>query len=161
MAKPKLLVLDKKVRKKLEELERNEKNKKQWLRYKAILLCTEMPRKEVIKMFRIHYDTLKLWIKNFNLYGIEGLKIKPKPGRTPLLDKEKKEQIVKIIKENREGWTTEEIRELIEKVGGITYTKRHIYRLSHKWGLSLQVPRPSHVARKEKEVKAFKKTLRK
>lgn len=158
MAKPKLLVLDRRTNAILQELERKETNKKQWMKYKAILLCTEMPRGEVTRIFGIHYDTLKLWIMRFRKEGIEGLKIKPKSGRTPLLKKEKKKQIIRTIKEDRCGKTTIEIKDLIETVGEVTYTKRHIYRLAHKWGLSLQVPRPSHVAKREEEVRDFKKT---
>ena len=63
---------------------------------------------------------------------------------------------------NKQGWTTKQVEEMIIKKGGVKYHYTHVYRLLHKWGFKLKVPRKRHIntASKEEEKEAFKKGIK-
>jgi putative transposase len=66
--------------------------------------------------------------------GIEGLKDKPKCGRTSHLPSEIVHKIrKKLIIESKQGWSTKQVNDMIVEESGIQYDYTHIYRLLHKW----------------------------
>ena len=100
------------------------------------------------------------WLKRYDEEGIEGLKDRPKSGRSPELSEEISCQIRKELKESNQGWTTKQVDELIVKKSGIKYHYTHIYRILRKWGFKQKVPRKVHVNTASKEEKDnFKKRL--
>ena len=63
--------------------------------------------------------------------------------------------------ESKQGWTTEQVNDLIVHESGIHYHYTHVYRLLYKWGFKQKVPRKVHVNTASKEEKIqFKKEPR-
>jgi putative transposase len=103
------------------------------------------------------------WLDRYNKEGLEGLKDKPKSGRTPRLPSEIVRKIRKKLTEsNRQGWSTKQVNDIIVQESGIQYHYTHIYRLLHKWGFKQKIPRKVHVnTASEEEKEQFKKEHRK
>ena len=98
------------------------------------------------------------WLKRYDKEGVEGLKDRPKIGRSPELSEGIGYQIRKELKESSQGWTTKQVEELIVERSGIKYHYTHIYRILRKWGFKQKVPRKVHVNTASKEEKDdFKK----
>jgi putative transposase len=101
------------------------------------------------------------WLDRYNKGGIEGLKDKPRCGRTPHLPSEIAIKISKKLTESKQGWSTKQVNDMIVQESGIQYHYTHIYRLLHKWGFKHKVPRKVHVnSASEQEKGQFKKEHR-
>lgn len=101
------------------------------------------------------------WLDRYNKGGIEGLKDKPRCGRTPHLPSEIAIKISKKLIESKQGWSTKQVNDIIVEESGIQYHYTHIYRLLHKWGFKQKVPRKVHVnSASEQEKGQFKKEHR-
>lgn len=101
------------------------------------------------------------WLDRYNKGGIEGLKDKPRCGRTPHLPSEIAIKIRKKLIESKQGWSTKQVNDIIVGESGIQYHYTHIYRLLHKWGFKQKVPRKVHVnSASEEEKGQFKKEHR-
>lgn len=101
------------------------------------------------------------WLDRYNKGGIEGLKDKPRCGRTPHLPSEIAIKIRKKLIESKQGWSTKQVNDIIVEESGIQYHYTHIYRLLHKWGFKQKVPRKVHVnSASEEEKGQFKKEHR-
>ena len=99
------------------------------------------------------------WLERFLKEGLNGLKDRPRSGRPSKLRSEVVMRIRGKLSEGKQGWTTRQVQEVIAKMGGgVTYHYTHIYRLLHRWGFKLKVPRRRHINTASKEEKmAFKK----
>jgi len=98
------------------------------------------------------------WLERFSKEGLNGLKDRPRSGRPSKLRAEVVMKIRGRLSESKQGWTTRQVQELIAKMGGVTYHYTHIYRLLHRWGFKLKVPRRRHINTASKmEKMAFKK----
>jgi putative transposase len=106
------------------------------------------------------------WLDRFDdKDGIEGLREKPsRSGRPSKLSSGIMHQIRKELSDSsKQGWTTKQVEEMIIKKCGVKYHHyTHVYRLLHKWGFKLKVPRKRHIntASKEEEKEAFKKEIK-
>jgi transposase len=102
------------------------------------------------------------WLKRFDKSGLDGLKDLPRSGRPPEVPEEKFAQIRRELSEKPSGWKAKEIMNIIHEKAGVRYHEVHVYRLLHKWGFKLKVPRKRFVSVASKEQKRqFKKMLRK
>jgi putative transposase len=102
------------------------------------------------------------WLDRYNKEGIDGLRDKPKSGRIPQVSLEVITRIRKRLTESKQGWTTQQVNDLITRESGIQYHYTHVYRLLHRWGFKQKVPRKVHVNTASQEEKdRFKKELRK
>ena len=83
----------------------------------------------------------------------------PKSGRPTELPKEIVLKIRKKLSENKHGWNTKQVNDIIiVKEGRVQYHYTHVCRLLHKWGFKQKVPRKVHVnTASKKEKDAFKK----
>jgi len=99
------------------------------------------------------------WLERFLKEGLNGLRDRPRSGRPSKLRSEVAMKIRGKLSEGKQGWTTRQVQEVIAKMGGgVTYHYTHIYRLLHRWGFKLKVPRRRHINTASKEEKmAFKK----
>ena len=101
------------------------------------------------------------WLARYDNDGVDGLKDKPKTGRPTKLSEEISLKIRKILIESKQGWTTKQVEDMIVKEGEVKYHYTHVYRLLHRWGFKLKVPRKVHINTTSKEEKeAFKKEHR-
>lgn len=90
----------KKQIKKLEEARKHTKNKKEDLRFKAIILKLKgFKVKEIIEKLDIGKTTLFTWFDNYKENSIEGLKNKKRPGNHRNLTFEEEEEFLKQFEE--------------------------------------------------------------
>ena len=101
------------------------------------------------------------WLARYSKEGIDGLANRPKSGRPSKLPEEVAIRIRKKLKERKQGWTTQQVNEMIVKEGKVHFHQIYIYSLLHRWGFKLKVPRKVHVNTASKEEKKqFKKEQR-
>jgi putative transposase len=73
------------------------------------------------------------WLARYDNEGVDGLRNRPKSGRSPQISLKVVLKIRKRLTESRQGWTTKQVNDIIVQEGGIKYHYVHIYRLLHKW----------------------------
>jgi transposase len=101
------------------------------------------------------------WLRRYHEEGMDGLKDRLKSGRPSELSNEVSLRIRRNLKESKQGWTTKQINDMIIRESGKSYHYTYIYKILHKWGFKLKVPRKVHVNTASKEEKdAFKKELK-
>jgi putative transposase len=101
------------------------------------------------------------WLGRYREEGVEGLRDKPRDGRPPKLSGEVQEEIKRELHSRKQGWTTEQVTQLIEEKGHVRYHFTHVYRLMHRWGFKEKVPQRRHVNTASIEEKEdFKKRTR-
>ena len=102
------------------------------------------------------------WLRRYHEEGMDGLKDRHKSGRPSELSNEVSLKIRRNLKEeSKQGWTTKQVNDMIIRESGKSYHYTHIYKILHKWGFKLKVPRKVHVNTASKEEKdAFKKELK-
>lgn len=102
------------------------------------------------------------WLARYHKEGIDGLSNKPKSGRPSKLPEGIAIRIRKKLMERKQGWTTQQVHEMIVKEGKVRYHQIYTYSILHRWGFKLKVPRRVHVnTASDKEKKQFKKEHRK
>ena len=74
------------------------------------------------------------WLARYRKEGINGLENRPKSGRPSKLSKEVAVKVRRKLKERKQGWTTQQVNEMIVKEGNVHYHQIYIYTLLHKWG---------------------------
>lgn len=98
------------------------------------------------------------WLVRYSKEGIDGLENRSKSGRPSKLPEEVAIRIRKKLKERKQGWTTQQVNEMIIKEGDVHYHQIYIYSLLHRWGFKQKVPRKVHVnTASNEEKKQFKK----
>ena len=101
------------------------------------------------------------WLARYHKEGIDGLEDRSKSGRPSKLPTMVAIRIRKKLRERRQGWTTQQVHEMIVKEGDVRYHQIYIYSLLHRWGFRQKVPRRVHVNTASiKEKKQFKKEQR-
>lgn len=97
--------------------------------------------------------------------GITGKESIKQSGRPAMLTLKQRKALVKILEKgparNESGlWTTKEVKEVIRKKFGVTYTNQHTWELLKAGGFSIQRPRQRHYkAASKQQIAAFKKRL--
>ena|ERR1022692_1822900 len=86
-----------------------------------------------------------LWLARYREEGVDGLKDKPRSGRPPKLTEEVQMEIRREISSRKQGWTTDQVSQLIAEKGKVKYHFTHVYRLMHRWGFKEKVPQRRHV----------------
>jgi transposase len=101
------------------------------------------------------------WLRRYHEEGMDGLKDRHKSGRPSEISNEISLRIRRNLKESKQGWTTKQVNDMIIRESGKSYHYTHIYKILHKWGFKLKVPRKVHVNTASKEEKEeFKKELK-
>jgi transposase len=133
----------------IEEIEKLLKNKEDYrvaLKLVCILLVAKGSSSHKAKELNLYsHNQICQFVKRYNIFGIEGLKNKPKAGRKPLLTTEQLAELKRIVlKENPEQhgfnsatWTAPILVKLVENKCNVTYSDDNIYIiLKNKLGLS-------------------------
>jgi transposase len=98
------------------------------------------------------------WLARFHKEGVDGLDDKERSGRPPKISSQAVIKIRSRLAGSKQGWTTEQVKEIIAKEGKVQYHFTHVYRLMHRWGFKEKVPRKRHVnTASDAEKKEFKK----
>ena len=85
------------------------------------------------------------WLERYRDKGVDGLKDKPRSGRPSKLSQQVQFEIKRELSSRKQGWTTDQVTQLIAERGKIKYDFTHIYRLMHRWGFKEKVPMRRHV----------------
>jgi putative transposase len=97
------------------------------------------------------------WLDEWNEKGLEGLKPSYGGGRPSELSEEQKEEL-KAILEERNDWTTKEVRELIKEKFGVEYSIRHVSRILRSLGAKYTKPYQYDYRKPENAREELKKT---
>ena len=106
------------------------------------------------------------WVARYNTNAPDGLADRPKSGRPPLLTDLQIEQLRQRIDagpQPEDGVCTlrgPEIRAIIAREFGVTYTQPAVYFLLHRLGYACLDPRPRHLKADPKAQEEFKKNRR-
>ena len=103
-----------------------------------------IPARVAKELHRSRFWT-SFWLRRYREGGVEGLNDKPREGRPPKLSKEVQMEIKKEISSRGQGWTTDQVTQLIAEKGKVKYHFTHVYRLMHKWGFKEKVPQRRHI----------------
>lgn len=90
----------------------------------------------------------------------------PRSGRPTKLSEEKLEVIYSKLRheeevENKSGFSTKKVSEILHETIGTRYSMRHVRRILKKMNIGLITPHVSHIHRDEKKIKKFKVELKK
>lgn len=106
------------------------------------------------------------WQQSFRSQGKKGLRVKPSPGRTPLLDQRQRTQLSGLLLRGpmevgyeTNLWTLRRIAEVIHREFGIRYTIPNVWRLMRAMGWSCQKPTKRDRERNEKAIRYWKQDV--
>lgn len=104
------------------------------------------------------------WLKRAEQEGgPTALYARPPKGATPRLSAQQLEELPALLKQGAQAfgfrgevWTRERVAAVIERMFGVRYHDRHVGRILHKMGWSVQKPVRVAVQRDEAKVQAWK-----
>lgn len=138
--------------------------------YKAkIRLLVALKRKEgqsmdeIASQLEMKRITVNLTLHRFQERGIPAKNDEKRSGRPQELSRPQLKNLRKqLLKGPRKGqnplWTTKMVMGYVEQRYAKKYTVRHMRRLLHQLGFSIQKPRPRHYMADVKQQEHFKKT---
>ena len=121
----------------------------EYIRFQAVKAVREGHTvREVARIFGVHRSRVHEWVKLARGQGMEALKAKPVPGNPPKLDDQQQKVLtlwVCVFTPLAFGfdstrWTTEIIKELIEKEFSIHMSRSAVGRLLHRLEITPQRP---------------------
>jgi transposase len=103
------------------------------------------------------------WQRAFRKEGKRGLRVKPSPGRTPLLHKRQRERLVRLLLQgpmeagySTHLWTLRRIGDLIHREFGVRYTIPSVWKVMRSMGWSCQRPTKRDRERNEQAIGYWK-----
>jgi len=103
--------------------------------------------REVARLVGASPSSVQRWKEAINTGGMEALKAKPHPGRTPRLSSRQKERLRKILLKgplaagySTDLWTCPRVAEVIERYFGASYHHGHVWYILRSLGWSCQRP---------------------
>jgi transposase len=129
-----------------------------------IMLLVGSTREQVMKTVELTDDAIRKIIRAFNLYGVDGLIARKRPGRAPLISGEQKEEIFEDFEEpgraQRTFWTATAFHGHIAQKYQVECSYETVRRLLHEKGYVLKVPQPWPDRQDEEAREKFRETLR-
>jgi transposase len=123
-----------------------------------------MSREEAARTAGMDRQTLRDWVHRYNAAGIEGLRDRPRAGRPCRLGEGQQATLKALVlrgpKLERDGcaaWRARDLRDLVERRLGVSYSEAGMLRLLHGLDLSWQKARPIHPEADAKAQERFKK----
>ena len=130
----------------------------------VIMLLVGSTREQVMKTVELTDSEIRKIVRAFNLYGVDGLIAKKRPGRTPLISGSRKEEILEEFEEpgraQRTFWTATAFHGHIAQKYRVECSYETVRRLLHEKGYVLKVPRPWPDRQDEKLREEFVDRLR-
>ncbi len=112
---------------------------------------------EASEKLGITKQTGYIWLERWNKDGYEGLKPRFAGGRPSKLTDQKKSQLKEILNE-RDDWTTKEVKNLIQDKFSVEYSLKQVGIILRNLGLKLGKPYPQDYRRPADAEEQFKKT---
>jgi transposase len=111
-----------------------------------IMLLSGISREQVMRVTRLSESAVKKIIRAFNLYGVDGLIARKRPGRRPVIGDQQKEDILEEFEEPgralRTFWTATAFHGHVRDKYRIECSYSTVVRLLHEKGYVLKVPQP-------------------
>ena len=156
---------------KLEQWVRDEGDAKQRDRFRVVLLALrggvdpacELEREPIARTVDRSRQFVDEWVGRYRKGGLDALRPRKRPGRTPFLDEGQKRELAALLDAGpREGEPRsvlfgQDVRETIHRRFGKLYSLSGVYHLLHGLGYSWLCPRPRHPRGDPAEQAAFKK----
>jgi transposase len=102
------------------------------------------------EFFDCPHSKVLFWKYRFEEEGLTGLQNKPKSGRPRFLSEKQEVVVKKIVLEPPKsknvlyaGWSTKQVRKLIQEKTGILYSPLQVRKILHRWDYGLITPRPT------------------
>lgn len=112
----------------------------------VIMLLSGISREQVTKVTTLGDSAVKKIIRAFNLYGVDGVIAKKRPGRKPVIRDRQKEEILEEFEEpgraQRTFWTATAFHGHVRNKYRIECSYSTVVRLLHEKGYVLKVPQP-------------------
>lgn len=132
----------------------------------AIALVLEgCSRTEAAESSGMDRQTLRDWVHRYNDEGIEGLKSRSAPGRSPVLSKDQKAELKALVIKGPDPttdkvvrWRCLDLREEVARRFSVEVHESTIGKWLHQLGLTRLQPRPFHPKKDAEAQEAFKKT---
>ncbi|MCX6141838.1 MAG: winged helix-turn-helix domain-containing protein [Ignavibacteriales bacterium] len=128
------------------------------------LLKAGKPYRDVAMAVSASLSSVVRWQQAFRSEGKRGLRVKPSPGRTPLLNQRQKERLVRLLLQGpleagytTNLWTLRRIGEVIRREFGISYTVQNVWKLMRAMGWSCQIPDKRARERNEQAIRYWKR----
>ncbi len=121
-------------------------------------------QREIATALGVTQGAVSQWITRVERGGgPQALYTRPPKGATPRLTDEQLKHLPTLLKEGAQAfgfrgevWTRERVGVVIERMLGVRYNERHVGRILHKIGWSVQKPVRVAVQRDEAKVQAWK-----
>ena len=127
------------------------------------LLKAGKPYRDVAMTVGASLSSVVRWQQSYRSNGKRGLRAKPSPGRTPLLNQRQKERLAQLLLQGpleagytTNLWTLRRIGELIRREFSISYTIANVWKLMRAMGWSCQKPSKRDRERNEKAIQYWK-----
>jgi transposase len=102
---------------------------------------------EVAEMVGVSPGSVRRWRRAVEKGGLEALRAKPHPGRTPRLDAKQKQQLIEILLAGprkagyrTDLWTCRRVAEVTAKTFHVEYHPAHVGKMLHDLGWTCQKP---------------------
>jgi transposase len=135
----------------LQEASRQYRNTRTWPRVQAILLAKQGDTApQIARALGFSRRAVQAWVAAYNHDGLDALPDRPHPGRAPTLPRDQEDAFLGRIdappcpEDGACEWRGADIRRLLERQFGASYTLGGVYKLLHRLGYSDLMPRPQH-----------------
>lgn len=119
--------------------------------------------REVSNLTGASPSSVSRWKQDLEQGGMEALKSKPHPGRTPRLRPEQKQELEQILLQGAQAvgyttdlWTLDRVTEVIEREFGVKYHPGHVWYILRDMGWSCQKPERRARERDEEAIKQWR-----
>lgn len=123
-------------------------------------------RTEAAAQSGMERQTLRDWVHRYNDAGVDGLKSRSSPGRTPFLTEEQKAELKALVIKGPDPdihqvvrWRCLDVREEVTRRFSVTVHESTIGKWLHQLKLTPLQPRPFHPKKDPAAQEAFKKTF--
>jgi len=119
--------------------------------------------REVSRLLGVSPSTVSRWKKDLEAGGLEALRAKPHPGRSPKLSAAQKKELEGILLKGAQAagfptdlWTLERVALVIERAFGVRYHPRYVWHILVGMGWSAQKPERRARERDEEAIAAWR-----
>ena|SRR5437867_3823282 len=147
----------------LRRLARKQRNAEQRDRFRAVILAIDgVETQEIQERLDRSRGFVQRWAYAYRDGGLEALKAKPKPGRSPRLPREREAELAARLDagprpEDRVCTLRgKDIQRILDQSFGVRYSLNGVYDLLSRLGYSSLAPRPRHEQNDPRVIEDFK-----
>ena len=130
------------------------------------LILDGYSRTEAAEQSGMERQTLRDWVHRYNDAGVDGLKSRSSPGRTPFLTEGQKAELKALVIKGPDPdihqvvrWRCLDVREEVVRRFSVTVHESTVGKWLHQLKLTPLQPRPFHPKKDPAAQEAFKKTF--